>query len=319
MNKFEAKQAPQNKGLSRAGEGRQRSRRSGRLPLQVEILLLGSDERGRVFSEDTHTVMVSLHGAGILSCHKLMPEQLLILRQKSSNSEAEVCVVGMISQQGEFYTYGVKFVEEEPDFWKVEFPEAPQQGLHPVLTVMECSECKSVVELETWDFERDIYAIDGELARFCTHCGLLTMWRLRQELLGTPSRGATMRHGEGASKIGLAVETAAGETSGLTVLADSIERIERRRKMRAKVNFCAYVKSQKDAGDVVRCIDMSRDGVSFRSRNPYVRETRVQIAVPFSLEASMEEAIFVCARIANVTKNANEEGMWRFGVEFVKE
>ncbi len=286
--------------------------------MQVEILILGSDERGRVFSEDTLTVMVSMHGAGILSRHKLVPEQLLILRQKRSNNEAEVCVVGKISQQGEFYTYGVKFVEEAPEFWKVEFPNELQFEAQSVNTVMECGECSCAVALATGDYERDICAIEGGLARFCEQCGLLTMWRLRHELGGTLPRIAVKPESAPASNIGVAVETATSDSCDLTAPGDSMARIERRRRARAKVTFCACVKSQNREDDVVRCIDMSRSGVSFRSRNTYAREARLQIAVPFSLEASTEEAIFVWAKIANVAEKLNEEGMRRFGVEFLR-
>ena len=41
-------------------------RRSGRLSKQIPIVIIGADEEGRVFSEETHTVVVSLHGAGIV-------------------------------------------------------------------------------------------------------------------------------------------------------------------------------------------------------------------------------------------------------------
>jgi hypothetical protein len=42
-------------------------RRSGRIPREIPILLIGSDMEGTVFSEETKTVMISLHGAGIVS------------------------------------------------------------------------------------------------------------------------------------------------------------------------------------------------------------------------------------------------------------
>ncbi|HEV8075683.1 MAG TPA: hypothetical protein VGP66_07530, partial [Candidatus Acidoferrum sp.] len=64
-------------------------RRSGRLLKSIAILLIGSDSEGRVFSEDTHTVILSLHGAGIVSNYKLIAEQELILRAKDANLEAE--------------------------------------------------------------------------------------------------------------------------------------------------------------------------------------------------------------------------------------
>jgi len=48
-------------------------RRSGRISKQVPIVLLGTDTSGRVFSEETHTLVLSLHGAGIRSRNKFAP------------------------------------------------------------------------------------------------------------------------------------------------------------------------------------------------------------------------------------------------------
>jgi len=74
-------------------------RRSGRLLKSLPILLIGSDAEGRMFSEDSHTVVLSLHGAGIVSNHKLMAEQELILRSKETEREAEIRVVGEIGSE----------------------------------------------------------------------------------------------------------------------------------------------------------------------------------------------------------------------------
>jgi len=84
-----------------------------------------------VFSEETKTVIISLHGAGILSRHKLVAEQELVLRSPESNREADIRVVGEIGTQGDFYACGVAFVLETLDFWKTSFPppEDPQESI----------------------------------------------------------------------------------------------------------------------------------------------------------------------------------------------
>ena len=55
-------------------------RRSGRIAKEIRILLLGMDCNGAVFSEETQTVTLSRHGAGIISKHKLATDGLLIMR-----------------------------------------------------------------------------------------------------------------------------------------------------------------------------------------------------------------------------------------------
>src|SRR5258708_24653222 len=65
-------------------------RRSSRIPKQLAIFLIGSDIEGRIFSEETKTVVLSRHGAGILSQYKLSAEQEIIIRGVDSAQEVEV-------------------------------------------------------------------------------------------------------------------------------------------------------------------------------------------------------------------------------------
>src|SRR5881398_3837962 len=97
-------------------------RRSSRIPKEIDILLVGSDTEGKVFSEKTKTVLLSRHGAGIVSRYKLSAEQELILRRLDTNKEAEVRLVGNLGAQGKTYTYGVAFLNPETDLWDIPFP-----------------------------------------------------------------------------------------------------------------------------------------------------------------------------------------------------
>jgi hypothetical protein len=164
-----------------------KQRRGGRVTKAFPIVVIGSDSEGLVFSEETKTVVLSRHGAGSLSRYKMVAEQELILRVKGTDREAEVRVVEEIAQQDGVYTYGVAFVNEALDFWGVEFPPARVWEERPLLLALECSGCKEVVELVNGDFEYDICAIHGGLARYCKECGLLTAWRQSTEL--APERG----------------------------------------------------------------------------------------------------------------------------------
>ena len=90
---------------------------------------------------------------------------------------------------------------------------------------------------------------------------------------------------------------------------------ERRRRARARVSFFACVKTAQFGPDIVTCLDMSKGGVSFRSRNPYKKEMKIQIAVPYAPEVKNAPSIFVSGRIANVREM---DGMWKYGVKFLK-
>src|SRR5467141_4132801 len=97
-------------------------RRSSRIAREIAILLVGSDTEGKMFSEQTKTVLLSRHGAGIVSQYALSAEQELSLRRLVPNMEAEVRVVGNLGAQGKIYTYGVAFLTPETDLWDIQFP-----------------------------------------------------------------------------------------------------------------------------------------------------------------------------------------------------
>jgi hypothetical protein len=383
-------------------------RRSGRLIRRIPILLFGHDEQGHTFTERTHTVVLSLHGAGILSTHRFTPEQELVLRVEETTHEAEVRVVGEIAVEGELHTYGVAFIDDNLDFWQLEFPQAPVSGRQPRVLPLECGSCGERIAVANGEFEYDISQIHGGLTRHCAQCGTLTVWRRadgkgsifvnraledakplepqdnrardipakerrfasseirspgpqRSKRAGDaffrPGRQATDARKPGwRDEVPKGAETAATELgfhragnnfSGLAQEAEADlnvpERIftppveetveeeatgtptseaardpgvERRRRARAKVNFFAGVRTAKFGLDVVTCLDMSKGGVGFRSRNPYKQGMKIQIAVPYAPEVKDAPTIFVLGRIANVRET---DGMWRCGVEFLKE
>jgi hypothetical protein len=301
-----------------------KSRRGGRISKQIPILLIGHDSDGRVFTEETHTLVLSMHGAGIVSRQRLVAEQELVLRWKEREREADVRVVGEIAQQGELHTYGVAFVKTKVDFWQTEFPET-DLAQRPAVLLLECTGCREAVELLNGDFEYDVCAIHGGLTRYCEECGLLTVWRQSSEAMpaarrvktvksrlkreeSVPTQAEVMKKSEGKR-----VEDSVVATTGSEAGKD----VERRARVRAKVNFFACVRSEKFEDDIVTCIDMARGGVSFRSRNCYEPGAAISISVPFAAEEREAPAIFVDGRITNVKKLANGE-MYRCGVEFVK-
>src|SRR6267143_2329381 len=94
-------------------------RRSHRIAREIAILLVGSDMEGKVFSEQTKTVLLSRHGAGVVSQYVLSPEQELILRRLDTDKEVEVRVVGQLGSQKNTYTYGMAFLDQTIDFWGI--------------------------------------------------------------------------------------------------------------------------------------------------------------------------------------------------------
>src|SRR5438477_12346743 len=123
-------------------------RSSGRIPKEIPILLIGSDLGGKVFSEHTSTVLLSLHGAGVLSRHKLSPEQELVLRWPERNKETEIRVVGQVGSQNGHHTYGVAFFDQDLNFWDIDFPPVTAAQRELGLLSLVCSHCKTLEKVD---------------------------------------------------------------------------------------------------------------------------------------------------------------------------
>jgi hypothetical protein len=162
-------------------------RSSARIPKQIPILLIGSDLDGRVFSETTTTVLLSLHGAGILSRHKLSPEQELVLRWTEKNKEAEVRVVGHLGEQSGQHTYGLAFFDQNLNFWEIDFPPVSEIEKQLGLVSLVCSSCKTLEKIDDSSFEADICATNESVLRYCQRCGSSTLWKPAAAAANPPS------------------------------------------------------------------------------------------------------------------------------------
>ena len=155
-------------------------RRSGRIPKEIPIILIGSDLGGKIFSEQTKTILLSLHGAGLLSQHKLCPEQEMVLRWPERNKEAEIRVVGQIGEDSGVYRYGVAFFDHVENFWEMEFPPpTPKEQEFGVLNLV-CSVCQTFERLDEHSIEADVVATNDGVLRFCRCCGNSTIWKVGQ-------------------------------------------------------------------------------------------------------------------------------------------
>lgn len=158
-------------------------RRSTRIPKELAILLTGSDMEGKGFSEMTKTVLLSRHGAGIVSTYKLYAEQEVIVRYLDTNKEAVVRVVGRIGDEGEIYTYGVAFVDTgNVDFWGIDFPPVSQKDKEARRVVLECATCSLRETVEHLDVEADVLMINEGIVRYCKACRDSTLWKRSAEM-----------------------------------------------------------------------------------------------------------------------------------------
>jgi hypothetical protein len=316
-------------------------RRSSRIAKELAILLTGSDMDGKGFSEMTNTVLLSRHGAGIVSTYKLSAEQEIIIRYLDTNKEAVVRVVGRIGSEGETYTYGVAFVDTAMiDFWDIDFAPASAKEKESRRVQLECGNCKERETVEHSEVESDVLMINEEIVRYCKHCRDSTLWKRAAE---APEEQPVLVTAGGNAADSAAVEaknTAAtpapqsiqtspavqAPASSITspsqqtssAYASPGERSpaapldNRRKHPRTKVGYKACIRRPGFPDDVVTCEDMSKGGLSFKSRKQYYERTSIEVAVPYSVGGN---AIFVPAEIVWVVE-VTKDKQYRCGVAY---
>lgn len=291
-------------------------RRSSRIPKEIPILLVGSDMEGKVFSENTKTVLLSRHGAGIVSRYKLSAEQELVLRRMDTNKETEVRVVGQIGKESDTYTYGVAFLDSTLNFWGINFPLPSEEEKLARRVLLECGSCGARETVEQSDLESDVYLVNEGIVRFCKKCGSSTLWKRGSQ--GIEVEPAVVEMVE-SRQMGWADEEEAPAAAPVVVAAPpepapAARRENRRKHVRTKVNFKACIRSFAHGDDIVACEDISRGGLCFKSRKPYVANFKIEVAAPYNPGVPN---FFVPAEIVHVQELADEK-MFRCGVAYLK-
>jgi PilZ domain len=280
--------------------GAKEVRRSPRIPKELAILLIGSDTRGREFVEQTKTVLLSRHGAGIVSMHKLAVEQELIVILEEYKREAEIRVVGEIGSEGGFYTYGVAFLNPDVDFWGVDFGSASDAGASEPGMMLQCNICGRREVINPDAMESDIYAVHDGLLRDCKQCHRSTLWK--------------QTSGEVPGSLGMPEAAASNELSPPPEPPAPPAASENRRKhMRIKVNFSGRVRNHGFDEDIVVCENISRGGLCFKSSRCYQKTAAIEVSAPY---APGSPDIPVSARIVHV-QELPEEKLFRYGVQYL--
>jgi len=284
-------------------------RRSSRIPKEIPILLVGSDMEGKVFSEQAKTVLLSRHGAGIVSEYKLSPEQELILRSRESNKEAEVRVVGQLGSAGGSYTYGVAFLNQNIDFWGIAFPPISQSEQDANRVLLQCASCKAREMIEQSDLESDVYMVNEGIVRFCKNCGSSTFWKRAEDAGKGEAASEQIEEGPDLSE--------PEELESIDSPADlqpTLRPANRRKYLRTKVNFKACIRTFAFGDDIVSCEDISRGGLRFKSHKQYSVKTDIEVASPYA-PGSLN--IFVRGKIVHAEEVPSEKS-FRYGVAYAK-
>jgi PilZ domain len=269
---------------------RQSDRVNVRMPVEASWIASG----GTAVKQTAQTLLVSRNGGVVRLTEKLLPGHELTLRREQEGDGYKVArarVVAEIDCDSEGFIYALNLLEPRIDFWDIDFPAPHKSEEALARLLMECGFCqrREVVYLNEADLKS--FEIRKCVARHCKQCDSPAIWieavseALRRDL--EPVRPAE---------------------------AQKERVVPRRNRTRVKARVLACIRRRGFQEEVAVCEDLSKGGISFRSRNEYPEGSRLEVAVPFTPGSS---AIFVPIRIVFSQRIASA-GLFRHGAAYIK-
>jgi hypothetical protein len=266
---------------------RQSDRVSFRMPVEASWF----NSSGAEVRLPAETLLVSRNGGVLRLTEKLFPGQELTLRRQRDADNWKIArarIMAEIDHEPEGFLYAVAMLEHRSDFWDIDFP-APQQGQEALARLlMECSFCQRREVVYLNEPELKSFEIRKCVARLCAFCDSPSIWI------------------EALSEIRPQVAVPA------TPAEDRV--VPRRNRARVKARVLACIRRRGFQEEVAVCEDLSKGGLSFRSRNQYPEGTRLEVAVPFTPGSA---AIFVPIRIV-FSQAIAAAGLYRHGAAYIR-
>src|ERR1700741_1233560 len=267
-------------------------RQSDRVTLRLEVDASWSGTGGGPGTQPAHPLLVSRNGGVIRLPEKLFPGQEITLHRNLDGEPpraARAKIVAEIDHEPDGSIFAFAILEPRADFWEIEFPapHSAEEALARLL--MECSFClrREVVYLN--EMELKSFEIRRCVARLCKHCDSPSIWVEAQS--DVKEEGASLPHVPQQERV-----------------------LPRRNRTRIKARVLACIRRRGFQEEVAVCEDLSKGGISFRSRNHYPEGTRLEVAVPYTPGAG---AIFVPIRIV-FSQPIASAGLFRHGAAYLR-
>jgi hypothetical protein len=267
---------------------RQSDRVSLRMPLEATWLASNGVEK----KQDAETLLVSRNGGVIRLDDKLTAGQELMLRRQGEGDQVKTArarIVAEIDKEQDGFLYAFAILDPHSDFWDIEFPAPHMANEALARLLMECGFCQRREVVYLNELELKSFEVRKCVARVCRHCEAPAIWIEAQPDSQQPL------------------------TSALPPIEERV--VPRRNRTRVRARVLACIRRRGFQEEVAVCEDLSKGGISFRSRNEYPEGTRVEVAVPFTPGAS---AIFVPIRIV-FSRAIPSAGLYRHGASYIKE
>lgn len=267
---------------------RQSDRVRFRMPVEVSWVGTG----GVATKHTAETMLVSRNGGVIRLDEKLTTGQEITLRRQEGDNvkSTRARVMAEIDQQSEGILYAIHLTEPRADFWDIDFPAPHKADEALARLLMECGFCQRREVVYLNELELKSFEVRKCVARVCKHCDTPSIWVEAQPEIRTP------------------------EADGGPPQPIEERVVPRRNRTRVKARVLACIRRRGFAEEVAVCEDLSKGGLSFRSRNKYEEGSRVEVAVPFTPGSS---AIFVPIRIV-FSQAIPTAGLYRHGAAYIR-
>ena len=268
---------------------RQSDRVSFRMPVEASWVT----PEGRTTTETAETLLVSRNGGVLRLTEKLSPGMELHLRRNLDGDiwkSTRARVVAEIDQDPpNTFLYAIHLVDPRSDFWDIDFPAPHKSEEALARLLMECSFCQRREVVYLNELQLKSFEIRKCIARVCRLCDSPSIWIESQSEISEPETGAPR---------------------------PSVEErlLPRRNRTRIKARILACIRRRGFQEEIAVCEDLSKGGLSFRSRNQYEEGSRVEVAVPFTPGTG---AIFVPIRIV-FSQAIPSAGLYRHGAAYIK-
>ena len=265
-------------------------RQSDRVSFRMPVEASWANGGGAETKQKAETMLVSRNGGVLRLKDKLFTGQELTIRRQREGDHWKVArarIVAEIDQDGDGFLYAIAILDPRADFWDIDFP-APQSAPEALARLlMECSFCQRREVVYLNEPEVKSFEVRKCVARVCTHCDSPSIW----------------------------IEAQPESSSESVATSNGDERVfPRRNRTRVKARVLACIRRRGFAEEVAVCEDLSKGGLSFRSRNQYEEGSRVEVAVPF---APGSAAIFVPIRIV-FSQAIPSAGLYRHGAAYLR-
>src|SRR5882724_11957517 len=220
---------------------RQSDRVVFRMPVEASWIASG----GIAAKQVAQTLLVSRNGGVLKLTERLSAGQELTLKRQCEGDEhktARARVMAEIDHDADGFICAIHILEPRVDFWDIDFP-APHKGEEALARLlMECSFCQRREVAYLNELQLKSFEVRKCVARVCKHCEAPSIWIESQSELRPVESGPDR---------------------------PSVEErvIPRRNRTRVKARVLACIRRRGFQEEIVVCEDLSKGGVSFRSRN----------------------------------------------------